>query len=903
MARPNTDLSECPGPDELEQFASCGADDDSRIAIQRHIAVCLECESRLSDISENLRVVEPVRHALFDDRPDLCEPLPESIGRYRILREIGRGGMGRVFEAEQDNPRRRVALKVIRPGCLTPSSLRRLEFESQVLGRLQHPGIAQIFEAGAAGTGNSQQPYFAMEIVRGQSLRRYADSRQLDSRGRLMLIARVCDAVQHAHQKGVIHRDLKPANILVDESGQPKILDFGVARATDSDLQAPTIETTAAQLIGTIPYMSPEQVSGDPDALDTRSDVYALGVVLYELLAGRLPYELNKRNLPEAVRAIREDAPAPLGSVDRALAGDVATIVDRALEKEKDRRYQSAAELAADIRRFLNDEPILARPPSALYQLSKFTRRNKPFVAASAAAVFLLVGGTTVATWQAVRASAAQAHAEDQERTARKEADKFKAVNTFLQDMLAAADPDTIPGDRDVSIRDAMRSAIAKIEEGSLADQPVIEAAVRTTIGNVFRSLGDYPAAEPHLRRAVELGRQQAPNGNEDLAHSLNKLARLLDEKGELDAAEALFREALAMRRRLLGDDHPDVATVLNNLASVLGQKGEYEQAERLHRRALAMRRDAFGDEHTDVANSLNNLAVLYWNNGQPEKAEPLLRESLEIDRRLRGDDSHVITTLANLGTLLSGLGRLDDAERMLHDALEMRRRLVGDEHPEVATGLNNLALLLKRKGDYEAAESMFREALAMDRKLRGARHARVANTMSNLASTLTSLDRLDEAEAIYTEAISISVDALGEAHASTLSYQFQLATLYSARDEHEKAESLLATVVSRAKDALPPDHWFTGAFLSAHGSCLTKLQRFAEAETALLKSHGILTRSRGADFDRTKRTAEALAELYEAWHVAQPNVGHDTKAAEWRAEPAPHLESSDSQRYADPSH
>ena len=323
-------------------------------------------------------------------------PLPAAIGRYRILGLLGQGGMGAVYEAEQEQPRRKVALKVIRSAWAAPELLHRFELESQALGRLHHPGIAQIYEAGSADTGVGRQPFFAMELIHGQSLCEYAGSQGLSTRERLELMIRVCDAVQHAHRRGIIHRDLKPRNILVDESGQPKILDFGLARIIDSDAQA-TRQTDAGQLLGTLAYMSPEQVLADPLAIDTRSDVYALGVILYELLAGRLPYALP-RHIHQAVETIRKDDPLPLSAVSRAYRGDIETIVNRALEKDRERRYASAADLAADLRRYLDDEPIAAKPRSAADQLRKFARRHKAVVTGVAAVLVVLVGGIVAST-------------------------------------------------------------------------------------------------------------------------------------------------------------------------------------------------------------------------------------------------------------------------------------------------------------------------------------------------------------------------------------------------------------------------------------------------------------------------------------------------------------------------
>jgi TolB-like protein/predicted Ser/Thr protein kinase len=324
--------------------------------------------------------------------------IPGAIGHYRIIRLLGEGGMGAVYEAEQETPRRTIALKIIKPGFGSAEFLRRFEQEAQAMGRLQHPGIAQIYEAGTADTGWGVQPYFAMEFIRGKTLLEYAHDQHLTTHQRLDLVARVCEAVHHAHQRGLIHRDLKPANILVDETGQPKILDFGVARVTDSDMQA-TRQTDVGQLVGTLAYMSPEQVLADPLQLDTRSDVYALGVILYELLAGDLPYNISSAKLHDAIQTIRDTDPAPLSSIQRFYRGDIETIVAKALEKDKDRRYASAADLAEDIRRHLANRPIMARPPSASYQLQKFCRRHKAGVIGTAAAL-ALAASSAVVTWR-----------------------------------------------------------------------------------------------------------------------------------------------------------------------------------------------------------------------------------------------------------------------------------------------------------------------------------------------------------------------------------------------------------------------------------------------------------------------------------------------------------------------
>jgi predicted Ser/Thr protein kinase len=402
-------------PEERSAFLDAACADDA--ALRAEVESLLACDAGPQDDRESrlqCPLLRPWQDWSLLDEPAAGAVLPESVGRYRVLRLLGAGGMGAVYEAEQDNPRRAVALKVIRPGLVASSVVKRFTQEAQILGRLHHPGIAQVYAAGLA----AGQPYFAMELIAGRPLDEYARIQRLEPPARLELVAKVCDAVQHAHEKGVIHRDLKPGNILVEASGQPKVLDFGVARATNADVRATTAGTEAGQLVGTLAYMSPEQVAADPAALDGRSDVYALGVILYELLAGRLPYQLENRPLPEAARLIREEEPTRLGAVDTHLRGDVETIVARALEKDRARRYPSAGALADDLRRHLHHEPIRARPTSALYQLRKYARRHPAFVSGLLAFAGALVVGTIFSVYYAVRADRSATEADVQSRAA-----------------------------------------------------------------------------------------------------------------------------------------------------------------------------------------------------------------------------------------------------------------------------------------------------------------------------------------------------------------------------------------------------------------------------------------------------------------------------------------------------
>jgi tetratricopeptide (TPR) repeat protein len=545
--------------------------------------------------------------------------LPVKIGAYRIIRLLGEGGMGRVYLAEQERPRREVALKVIQPGFASPEMLRRFEQESQVLGRLHHPGIAQIYEASTANEGFGAQPYFAMEFVSGQPLPDYARTHGIKTRGRVELMVKVCEAVHHAHQRGIIHRDLKPNNILVDESGQPKILDFGIARVTDSDAHA-TRQTSVGELIGTLAYMSPEQVLADPLDLDTRSDVYALGVILYEFLTGRLPYSPDRRQVHEVVIAIREEDPKPLSSIDRGLRGDLDTIASKALEKDKTRRYSSAADLGADLNRYLRDEPIIARPPSAVYQLQKFARRHKPVVAGIVAVFVALVAGAITSTVQAVRASRAEKLAiagkvqADQSRALaeqrQKEAEEARSLaernRAEAERQTAAAE--TARRNESLQRRVAEQQTLEARRQGERAE--VNFTMARDAVDRYLTKVSDSPELKA---RGLEGLRRQLLGTARDFYQQFVS-ARASDPRVQLELGQALFR--------------------LGNLDISINESAEAEQSLV---KAIGVLVDlhnadpAAAKPFEDLIGALNSLGLLYDTTNRIEKADQTFARGVKL--------------------------------------------------------------------------------------------------------------------------------------------------------------------------------------------------------------------------------------------------------------------------------
>jgi tetratricopeptide (TPR) repeat protein len=841
---------------------------------------------------------------------------PARIGPFRILGLIGEGAMGIVYEAEQERPHRRVALKIVRPGLVPATVIRRFEREYEFLGRLQHPGIAQIYQAGVEDTEYGPQPYFAMERIRGKRLDDYIRTKAPALGDRLELVAAIADAVQHAHHRGIIHRDLKPANILVTEAGEPKVLDFGIARGAHDGLVT-GVQTVAGEVLGTISYMSPEQIAGDISELDTRSDVYALGVLLYEVLAERPPYELDRKSLAEAARIIQHEEPTRLSAATRAIPADVETIVAKALEKEKERRYSSAAELAEDIRRFLRDEPIAARPPTTAYQVRKFARRHKAIVAGVTGSLLILLFGVVATSWQAVRALRAERVAAARAQEADLERSKAEAVTSFLTEMLASVDPSQAQG-RDVSVREALDAAALRIDAGEMAQQPEVETAVRNVIGTTYSSLGLYEPAERHLRTAIEL--QSKTNASPlERADTHARLVSALYAAGKRAEAEPSAREALRLRRETLGSLHADVASSLDDLGAVVGAGGDNAAAEPLVREALAIKRQVLPPDHPKLAVGLNNLGFILWRKGELKEAESLYREALDIDRRtLGGEHPEIPIRLLNLAVLYRDLGRPAEAEAMAREALGIRRKIFGDQHSDISDALDVVAAALDDQGRTAEGEALLREALTIARRAYGEVNLNTARLQHNLGWALWKQGKYSEAAPLLRSAsvnipktygptyrgarlalsnLAHNLNAQGEARAAESTAREALAAYRQAPTDHMVVTALIALshaliAERRAAEAIPhlrealatvEKHpqvrypWFKGEVQSTLGAALAAHGESAEAEQLLLAGYDGLRAVASTPPPRLRVAAERLVAFYVA-------AGKPGEAASWRA-------------------
>jgi tetratricopeptide (TPR) repeat protein len=775
--------------EELSGFLAeeCGDDREIREEL-RSLLVAYE------DASEFLS------RAVVHEMPAAPVPLPDKIGRFKILSVLGTGGMGIVYEAEQESPHRKIALKVIGTGLNSPKVLQRFHREAELLARLQHPGIAQIFEAGTFDDDGIERPYIAMELVEGMRLTEYVETQELSVRQRLGLIKRICDAVHHAHQKSVIHRDLKPANILVDKTGCPKILDFGIATATDSDVNLTTFQTDLGQLLGTLPYMSPEQVRGRPGDVDTRSDVYSLGVICYRVLSGRLPHELRDIALAEVSRVVAEEDPERLSLFDRTFRGDIETIVAKALDKQRNRRYQSASDMGEDIQRFLLHEAITARPVGVWYQLQKFSRRNKGLVAGAVIALTGLVAGLVGTTLSLYRTAEAEA-------AARTEADKYGATSRFFQDVLSSVDPSSGPG-KEVTVKEMLDVAARDLDD-SFDSQPEVRAVLHDTIGLTYRNIGQTDEARRHLEEALRILRDDPDADQETVASTMGHVAGLYWRLDRSEEAEALVREALEIRTGLYGLLDDRTLELQNNLGILLRVQGRLKEAEALARQTLEAKLVVVEDSNDPgLLTNKNNLASLLDAQGKSEEAEQLYQEVLQGRMGTLGEKHpKTLISIHNLATFYLYAGRLEEAERLARMALEGRTEIYDDRHPDTLGSEHALITVLMEQGNYEEAERRGVDLLSRRTEVLGPNHRDTFSTRSTMAKILRGNERYAEAQAMTETVVAYYENRYGGDHPRTLDAKYDLSLILVELNRCVSASPLLEEIIRLGETVYPEGH------------------------------------------------------------------------------------------------
>ncbi|PWU09954.1 MAG: hypothetical protein C5B51_05255 [Terriglobia bacterium] len=804
---------------------ACGADD----ALRAEVESLLGHQDEAQDFIES-PAMEQAARALARDK-DLTEAMTadgaaspsDRIDHYRVIRLLGQGGMGEVWLAEQEEPvRRRVALKLVKAGMNTREVIARFESERQALALMEHPAIAKVLDAGATPLGT---PYFVMEYVAGVPITSYCDDRRLSTKERLELFVRVCEGVQHAHQKAIIHRDLKPSNILVTEvDGRPapKIIDFGIAKALTQRLTEQTLFTRVGALVGTPEYMSPEQALSSGEDIDTRTDVYSLAIVLYEMLTGTPPIELRKIALDEFLRRLRrEDPPKPSTRIrggDRAalsetarnrrsepgllakqLRGDLDAIVLKALEKDRGRRYGSAAELAADIGRHLRNEPVMAVAPSAAYRARKFAGRHRAALATAAAFALVLIAAAAISIAQSIRANRQAAVAQ--------------VVSDFLQNDLLAQASSTNQGgagtrpDPHLEVRTALDRAAARIA-GKFDRQPEVEAAIRDTMARTYMRLDLYAEARTQAERALELERRVLGPNQPKTLRTTAVLGYIVRSQGRYEESESLFRQALDRQRTALGPEHADTLYSMFGLANVYYREGKYEQAGALYSQLLEIQRRVLGPEHTNTLLSMNGLAIAYYLQAKYMQAEALDKQALEIQRRVLGPEHpNTLFSMNSLANDYAAQGRYAEAEPLFTQSLDIKRRVLGPEHSETVLTMTNLGNNLAESGKYAEAEKLLRQTLEIERRVLGPEHDDTLRCMDGLAQTYAWHAAYTSAQAIFSEALEKSRRVFGPEHPQTLTLMANSASAYQRQGQYTLAEMRAAQALGGRRRRLGGDH------------------------------------------------------------------------------------------------
>jgi tetratricopeptide (TPR) repeat protein len=870
--------------------AACAGDTALRRQVERLLAADAQGSGFLASLPDEL-----LRLSL-DDRED-----------------GGSGGMGTVYLARRkdEHYERDVAIKVLRSGLATTEAFHRFIAERQILARLEHPNIARLYDGGSTEDG---RPYLVMELVEGLPVDEYCDRHRLTIDQRLDLFLKICAAVQHAHQNLLVHRDLKPANILITPEGEPKLLDFGIAKRLAPEAGETLQRTQIGLRLLTPRYASPEQARGD--AISTASDVYSLGIILYELLAGRGPYQISVELPYEIERAICEQEPErPSAALFRPgppspeeiaqsrktrppalasrLSGDLDNIVLMALRKEPRRRYGSATQLAQDLEKHLQDLPVTARPDTLRYRTRKFARRHRAALAVTAAVVLLVAGS--------VASLVAQGRKLAQER------DKARYALTFLVDTFKQADPYQTQGEK-ITAREILDQGAARISR-ELSGEPDVQAALMDAIGEVNLGLGRFDEAGPLLTRALALRRQLAGPDSLEVAESLEHLAAYQIKRSSLKTAESSLRQALAIRRRRQDNGDLALANTLNRLGDLLVQQGatpeDAPEIEALFQEALAIARRVEGPEGLTVGETLIQLGGFRSERGNYTEAKRLYQEGLAVERKALGDRApRLYRDQSSFGIILVWAGKYAEAEALLRRCLKTQRAILGPKHPDVAETMHNLSIALHYPGRYREAEAINREVLAMVRSYYGPTHWRVANTLHNLGNNLAGQKRYEEAITLYNQSLEVRRQSSGEedtlhgrtllviaelyreqkkyAQALDFGHQalenfkrtrgadhtdvawplYEIGRSHLAQSHFKEAEPYLRSSLEIRLRRLEPDHIDVSKVQYLLAKCLIRLGRSGEAKPLLQKARTTVVAFYGPNHEVVRRVDDLLAEI-----------------------------------------
>lgn len=823
-------------------------------------------KNMLLDISGKLSEVE------IDDTL-----INKEIGAYRLTKVIGRGGMGTVFKASRADGEfhKEVAIKIIKNGLGTGNTILRFKVEREILAGLHHPNIAHLLDGGVTEEG---VPYLIMEYVDGTPIDEYCDDNKLNLSERLDLFKDVCATVQHAHGNLIVHRDLKPQNIYVTQEGIVKILDFGIAKLLNPrHQQISSVETIPGQKIWTPQYAAPEQVRDE--SITVATDIYALGALLHHLLTGSHPYDLEGKTLSEMEETIKNATPltpsrsletlevpkkcaafrkTTLDALHRKLQGDLDALVSKAIRKEPEYRYQSAAQLSEDIDRYKSGLPLIAREGTFRYRIGKFIRRNKARLSAAAALFILLLLFGGFYTWRIT----------EERDIAQLERDKLEQVVEFMTGLFEASDPVESQGEQFTAL-DLLEQGVEQVSE--LNDQPVLQAELLSVIGSTFRGMNRPEKAQPLLEQALQIQRDYWRKDHPDIANTLNSLGSVHWSDGQVKQADRYLSEALEMRRRLYGNIHPDVFTSMNNYALVLLDKNELDEAEKLYLETLEARKEYYGEEHAKVGVSLNNLAFFLQRRGKYEEAEKYFRETLALWRKLQGDEhSDVGIILNNLGHLLRLMGKYNEAEQMLRQSIKIRKKVYGPDHLKVGFALNNLAMVLHEKQAYDEAMKYALQSLELSRNYHKSDHNNIAVALTIVGMISGKNGRFEDAENYLLESLNMRKRLYPDDHIEVAITRGYLGKLYVDYENHDQAEAILRKALAVYEKYYATNTREISSIKGALGASLTRQEKYSDAESLYQKDYQMLKGIPDIDPKRLEKALNRLINLYEKWQKPQ---------------------------------